>query len=364
MKTPLSALVIEDSADDYELLVRELKRAGYEVQATRVESAKDMRNALENKRWDIVFSDSSMPGFSARDALGVLKSSTHDVPFVITSGTLQEEVVTACLKAGASDFVLKGRNDRLLLAVERLMADSKERARRLRLIEELWVADRLASVGAIACSVSRDLDDALSALVPNLELASRELASDGASVERLRSEVKDALTAAERACQVVADLALLSFPSEAGPGLSNLEPVLAAALRMTRSEYAGRAKVERGETCSARVAIAPAKLTQLLASLVSSATQLLKPGGTDNGLRLSTSMHEAPFAELRLEVRGAMVPAEVVRALGEQGPSTAAATIALGLGFCQSVAYDSGGALRAESVGSTLTFVLTLPLSE
>jgi CheY-like chemotaxis protein len=83
----LRVLVVEDSPDDAEPTVAQLRRAGYRIEFERVEDAGGMRAALESKSWDLVLSDSSMPGFSARAALGVLKETGLDIPFIIVSGS-------------------------------------------------------------------------------------------------------------------------------------------------------------------------------------------------------------------------------------------------------------------------------------
>jgi CheY-like chemotaxis protein len=83
MENVLRALIVEDSADDAELLLRELKRGGYEVKFKRVENAEDMSSALAQETFDIVFADYSLPQFDAPRALELLKQSGIDIPFII-----------------------------------------------------------------------------------------------------------------------------------------------------------------------------------------------------------------------------------------------------------------------------------------
>lgn len=115
----LRVLIVEDSEDDAQLLVRELERAGYELMWERVETAETMRSALHRGAWDIVISDFAMPSFSARGALDVLHQSGLDLPFIIISGTVGEDVAVEALKAGAHDFLVKGRFARLVPVIER-----------------------------------------------------------------------------------------------------------------------------------------------------------------------------------------------------------------------------------------------------
>ena len=130
MGAPLRVLVVEDSEDDTLLLLRELRRGGYEVTHQRVEARESMQAALTGQPWDVVLSDYRMPHFSAPDALQVLKESGLDLPFIIVSGTVGEETAVACMKAGAHDYLLKGSLTRLCAAVEREVREAKVRLAR------------------------------------------------------------------------------------------------------------------------------------------------------------------------------------------------------------------------------------------
>src|SRR5712671_4544600 len=99
MGKPLRALIVEDSEDDAELLVRSLEDASYSVVHERVQTADGMKAALARTQWDVVLSDCSMPGFSATAALEVLQAAGHDLPFIIVSGTIGEEAAVVALKA-------------------------------------------------------------------------------------------------------------------------------------------------------------------------------------------------------------------------------------------------------------------------
>src|SRR5687767_8764482 len=113
MGRPLRVLIIEDSENDSQLLLHELRRIGYQVEFERVETADAMQAVLPDNTWDLVLSDYTMPKFSALQALEVLKASHLDLPFIIISGTIGEETAVAALKAGANDFLVKGKFDRL-----------------------------------------------------------------------------------------------------------------------------------------------------------------------------------------------------------------------------------------------------------
>jgi two-component system sensor histidine kinase/response regulator len=123
-------LIVDDSPDDAELLMRALKRVGHERQFERVETAEAMLAALRRNRWDIVISDYSMPHFNGIEALNLLKSLNLDIPFILVSGVLGEEMAVQAMKAGAQDYLLKSHLDRLPVAVERELHEVQVRRER------------------------------------------------------------------------------------------------------------------------------------------------------------------------------------------------------------------------------------------
>src|SRR5512134_2260126 len=106
MPALLRVLVVEDSENDTQLILNELRRGGYDVEHERVETRPAMKEALSRQACDIILCDYTMPRFSAMDALMTLKDSGRDIPFIVISGTVGEETAVAMLKAGAHDFIL------------------------------------------------------------------------------------------------------------------------------------------------------------------------------------------------------------------------------------------------------------------
>ncbi len=128
MSLPLRVLIAEDSEDDVLLIVRELKRGGYDPTYERVATAAAMAAALERERWDLVIGDHSMPHFSGTAALALVRGRGLDVPFICVSGTISEEMAVAAMRAGANDWVTKGQLKRLIPAIERELREAKGRA--------------------------------------------------------------------------------------------------------------------------------------------------------------------------------------------------------------------------------------------
>ena len=139
----LRVLLIEDYEEDALLLERFLARAGYAVALRRIETAAQLREALQDPdSIDLVLADYTLPSFGARDALAIMQQSGVDVPFMIVSGTIDEVSAVNAMRAGAHDYVLKGHLDRLLPAIERELADAERRRERIRTEAELRLVEQ------------------------------------------------------------------------------------------------------------------------------------------------------------------------------------------------------------------------------
>lgn len=137
MEKSLRALLVQDSDDEAQLVLRELRRAGYNVESQRVDSAIALSKALLEKNWDVVISDYKLPGFNGNDALKLFKRASIDCPFVMVSGAVPDETGIAMMKAGARDYVLKGNLGRLVPVIERELEETAIRRQQKRANERL-----------------------------------------------------------------------------------------------------------------------------------------------------------------------------------------------------------------------------------
>ncbi len=138
MDAKLKLLVVDDSEDDSILLVRELRRGGYDPLVTeRVETSAGMSAALERQAWDVVTVDYAMPQFNGLEALRLLQDRGLDIPCIIVSGAIGEETAVAAMKAGAHDYIMKSNLVRLVPAIERELREVEVRRNRRRAEEAL-----------------------------------------------------------------------------------------------------------------------------------------------------------------------------------------------------------------------------------
>ncbi len=115
----IRVLLVEDSEEDAQIILATLASGGFSVVSRRVESAEQLRAALRNDDWSVVLSDFNLPGFSAIEALELLKSMKKQVPMIVVTGAIGEESAAAVIKAGATDLVTKQGLHRLIPVVER-----------------------------------------------------------------------------------------------------------------------------------------------------------------------------------------------------------------------------------------------------
>ena len=164
-RQPLRVLLVEDCEDDAALVRYALRRGGYDLTFARVETRAAMVDALAAQAWDIVIADHNMPCFSAPAALLTLQNSGLDLPFLIVSGSIGDEVAVEAMQAGAHDYIMKDNLARLVPAVARELRDVESRARRrqaergLRASEERHRAE--AEVATALARVGREMISSL-----------------------------------------------------------------------------------------------------------------------------------------------------------------------------------------------------------
>ncbi len=152
----LNVLIVEDSADDAELIVIELQSNGFELSWKRVDNKQDFEEQLEKGQWDIILSDYVMQGFTGLDAIHIFNDTKLEIPFILISGSIGEELAVEAMRLGAHDYIMKDNIMRLGPAVKRELKDAQTRREHQKAIEALKESEHTwrDTFNAISDSVS------------------------------------------------------------------------------------------------------------------------------------------------------------------------------------------------------------------
>ena len=145
-------LILEDDSSDAELAQRLLTGAGVDFTAVVVDTRATFTEQLAAFRPDVILSDFHLPGFSGEMALEIAQERCPQIPFIIWSGVLGDEAAVGLIKQGATDYILKDRPARLASAIQRALTEAEQRAYLAQLEDQLFAAQRLASLGQLAAA--------------------------------------------------------------------------------------------------------------------------------------------------------------------------------------------------------------------
>lgn len=242
-RSPLTLLLVEDSPDDAQLVLHELRRDGIELTFEQVASGASMEEALRRRRWDVIFSDFHMPAFDAFAALAIRQRLAPDTPFIVVSGTIGEAAAVSLLKSGADDYVSKETLGRLVPAVRRELREAEQRrarreaeAERERLLEELARALEVRS--DFLSIASHELRTPLTALRFNLHSIERA-AVDGDRA-RIQQKVADGSRQIQRLDELISDLMSITDVRPSDVPLVFEETRLGSLVKDVVEEFAAR----------------------------------------------------------------------------------------------------------------------------
>jgi two-component system cell cycle sensor histidine kinase/response regulator CckA len=302
----LRALIADDSENDVVLLLRILRKAGYEPVYERVSTAPAMKAALERQAWDIVISDYEMPHFGGFEALQLLKESGHDLPFILVSAVVSEETAVAAMKAGAHDYIMKRKLARLAPAIERELREAQTRLARkaaeeaLRQSEEqLRQTQKMEAVGRLAASVAHDFNNILTAISGHSEMLLKQLSAD----DSRRKNAEQIEKCAQMAAALTSQLLTFSRKQAIAPRVLELNGVILNIETILR-----RLIARNIEFCTALnpdaglIKADPSQLEQVLVNLVVNARDAMPDGGELTIMTANTTLDEDQvknFSDLR-----------------------------------------------------------------
>ena len=283
LRSTLRVLFVEDSPDDVTLTIRELANYGFNSEYQTVDTRAGFLTALKAGGWDLVVSDHSMQGFSAIEALRLLRDHDPDLPFIIVSATAGEDHAVEAMRAGASDYVPKHDLRRLAPAVQRELREAANRKMQrstqaaLQASEQrLRQAQRMESVGRLAGSIAHDFNNLLTVILGFTEFLLEHLPAD----DMARRDAVQVREAAERGTHLTRQL--LAFSRQ--QVLERRVVDLAAVIRgrqpmMTRLVGAGVQTLVHVPETPLLVVIDPGQFEQVLMNLVVNARDAMPQGG-------------------------------------------------------------------------------------
>lgn len=372
MGRPLRALIVEDSERDAELLLRELRRGGFDVHFERVDTAAAMSTALDAQAWDVILSDYSMPTFDAPAALSLMRDKGVDRPFIIVSGTVGEETAVGAMKAGVHDYFLKDKlGPRLVAAIEREIREAAMRGERKTMQEQLLISDRMVSMGTLAAGVAHEINNPLASVMANLEMASRDIVEHcekfgfANELSHVRDQLRDAREGAERIRNLVRDLRIFSRAEEGKVVAVDVHRLLESTLRMAWHEIRHRALLVKNYGKLPPVEASDSRLGQVFLNLVINAAQAIPEGHAENNqIRISTTTDEAGRAIIEIADTGTGMSPEILGRLFTPFFTTKPAGVGTGLGLsiCRRIVTELGGSLGVQSqLGQGSVFRVSLP---
>ncbi len=372
----LRVLVAEDSEDDFEILLREFRRGGYEVTAMRVASLAHLQGALDHE-WDLVISDWSMPGFGGRTVLDTLAARKVGVPCIVISGTIGEEPAVEALRAGALDFLSKDKPKRFVPAVQRALREANDRrqsAEIRRRSQELELQNRRIQEASrlkseFLAHMSHELRTPLNAIIGFAELL-YDGQVDPASPQH-KEFLGDILSSGRHLLQLINDVLDLA-KVEAGKlefrpeeiQVSKVIGEVSAILRTAVSAKRIKLETEIDPTVT-EIFLDPGRLKQVAYNYLSNALKFTAEGG-----RVSIRVVPEDANHFRLEVEDTGVgvaPADLGKLFIEfqqleTGSSKRHQGTGLGLALTKRLVEGQGGSVGVTSdLGKGSTFFAVLP---
>jgi signal transduction histidine kinase len=353
MKSPLHILHLEDDPNDAALVQSTLETEGIACATTCVQNRADFVAALERGGTDIIFSDCALPSFNGMTALKIAWKQFPDIPFILVSGTLGEELAIDSLKSGATDYVLKEHLARLAPAVRRAMQDVEDRAEHKRLENQLIQAQKMEVIGNLAGGVAHDFNNMLGVIMGYSEIIMTKLPAE----DPLQEHAEQIQHAAERALGLTRQLLVFSRKQTVLPVVLDLNATLGNMDKMLRQLIDENIdlRIVAGNDLG-RINADSGYVGQVLMNLVVNALDAMPSGGKltiatnnatldENYARTHTGAIPGDYVALSVSDTGTGMTDEVKTHLFEAFFTTKSKGKGTGLGLatCQTIVQQSGG---------------------
>jgi len=227
MTRPLKVLMVEDNQADNEMVVRALRRAGFDPQGPRVETERAFLDNL-HPELDIILSDYHMPQFSGLRALELLREKNWDIPFILISGTIGEDAAVGAIKQGATDYLLKDRLVRLGPAIESALQQRHLAEERRKLEEQFRQSQKMEAIGQLSGGVAHDFNNILTVI----QMHSAMMEFNSGFPREVRESARQIGEASERAANLTRQLLTFSRRQHLHLGDLSLNEVVKNLVKM------------------------------------------------------------------------------------------------------------------------------------
>jgi signal transduction histidine kinase len=352
----LRILIVEDLPSDAELAERELRKGEIPFTSVRVDTKEAFLKALVEFRPDLIVSDYAMPEFDGMQALQLSLARDPRLPFIILTGSMNEETAVDCMKAGATDYVIKNRITRLPFAVKEALdkkaAEASLQAKNEELntvMQQLLQATKLATMGELASSIAHELNNPLAIMSLRIESL---MAQTGKADPRQR-ELEIIGHEVERMGNLVTNL--LQFSRRNSPQISTVDVCEEIEKTFELIHYHFRKyniRVVREFVPGVPKIIADRQqLRQLFLNLFTNAGDAMPGGGTIT-IRV-TALTERKKVCIEIADTGIGIPPEVLPHVMESFYTTKpeGKGTGLGLAICRRIAQEHRGTLTIMSEG-------------
>jgi signal transduction histidine kinase len=372
VRRPLRVLQVSDFEDSFALVMRELRRGGYDPSVGRVQTHASFKDALLWKTWDVIISDESLSCYSGLRALADAREAGKDIPLILLSATTEKAGAVAAMRAGAHDYVLKDDLERLPIAVEREVRDARARAALRKTSEKLAISERMTSARMLASGVAHEINNPLAIIMANLDFVTELLGRDGGDkpeqkLTEIDGPLRDAREAATRIQGIVRDVQLFSGPRHEERGAVEVRSVIESSIRLVWNEIRHRARLVRDYGDVPMADSNEAALSQILLHVLVNAAHAMPEGNaTTNELWVTTKTARTGGIVIEIRDTGVGISKDSLARIFDPFFTTKpiGAATGLGLSLCHQMITDLGGAIAVESeLGKGTLVRITLPMA-
>ena len=359
MPHQLNLLILEDNPDDAQLLAHELRRGGFDFVWELVDTEEAFLAKLK-PGLDLILSDYDMPQFSGLRALELLRQHPAlDIPFIIVSGTIGEEMAVKAMQQGAADYLLKDRTARLVPAVHHALQEVEERAKMKQLQAQFVEAQKMEVVGHLAAGVAHDFNNVLAVIIGYSDLIEQDLGQS----HPLQKYIGEVRNAAKRAAGLTQQLLIFSRKQTVQAVELQLNDVVKGMEEMLRQLI--NENVEMTVSYGENLGLIKADsgyVWQLLMNLVVNARDAMLNGGKmtistsvarlgEGHLKMHPDAMPGDYVLLTVSDTGVGMTEEVKKRLFEAFFTTKEVGKGTGLGLltCQTIVRESGGYIDVSS---------------